>query len=97
MQVDYYFEKSSGLLVKENFEALRTDSKPDRRFSFYYETLTSTRSLAVINSEVLLDGYTPLQINNSIHAFSLVILISTVAVVSISSVAVIFVVKKLRK
>lgn len=61
---DYYFDNVTGILIAENLYFHRYDFKPIKPISYSIEELYINRTLAMVNSMIIMDSYEKIEGNS---------------------------------
>ncbi len=70
---DYYFDNVTGILIAENLYINRYDFKPLKPISYSTKDLYINRTLAMVNSMIIMDSYEKLEGNSDPSLYDLYI------------------------
>lgn len=91
---DYFFDNVTGILIAENLYIHRYDFKPLKPISYSTKDLYINRTLAMVNSMIIMDSYEKIGENTDPRVEDLYIWIVSVAVIIPCAVITIILLRK---
>ncbi|MFW9938987.1 MAG: hypothetical protein ACFFD5_15175 [Candidatus Thorarchaeota archaeon] len=94
--MDYYFDNTIGILLAENLHINRYDFKPEKPISFSSKDFYINRTLAMVNSNIIMDSYEKLMLGSNI-GLNIIYFLSIISILAISLIGGVFIIRKKRK